>query len=66
MPELNIEPSFVGKNEELKFEVPQELFNLTLNPEDRLDRATARSFSKYLRGTFKGFTNSRKTKYGNG
>lgn len=65
MPELKIEPSFVGKNEDLRFEVPQELFNLKLNPEDRLDRETARKFSKFLRGTFKGFQNSRKTKYGN-
>jgi len=30
MPELNIAPSFVGDNEDLKFEVPQELFNLKL------------------------------------
>ncbi len=60
----NIIPTFVGKNQNLKFIVPQELFKLTL-PEEKIDRETAKRFSKFLRGTFKGFQKARKTKYGN-
>ena len=65
MGKLEIEPTYVGKNEALKFIVPKELFQLNLGPEDRLDRRTAKKFSKYLRGTFKGFQEARKTKYNN-
>jgi hypothetical protein len=57
-------PTYIGKNENLKFVVPQELFKLTL-PEEKIDRETAKKFSKYLRGTFKGFQKARKTKFGN-
>jgi epoxyqueuosine reductase len=60
-----LKPTYIGKNENLKFIVPQELFELTLGPEDKLERDIAQKFSKYLRGTFKGFQLSRKTKYGN-
>jgi len=60
-----VQPTFLGKNENFKFVVPKELFKLSLAPEDKLDRATANKFSKYLRGTFKGFQLATKTKYGN-
>lgn len=62
---VGIEPTYIGKNKEFEFIVPQELFKLSLKPEDMLDHDTARQFSKYLRGTFKGFQNARKSKYGN-
>lgn len=65
MSKVGTEPTFIGKNKNFEFIVPQELFKLSLNPEDMLDHETARQFSKYLRGTFKGFQNARKTKYGN-
>jgi len=60
---VKVKPSFIGKNEHLKFIVPQELFKLELK--EAIDRGLARKFSKYLRGTFKGFQEARKTKYGN-
>lgn len=65
MNDNELEPTYVGKDEDFKFIVPKELFQLSLGPEDRLDRATAKKFSKYLRGTFKGFQDARKTKYNN-
>jgi len=60
-----IEPTFYGNNENLKFIVPKELFNMSVGPAERLDPQIAKKFSKYLRGTFKGFEAARKTKYGN-
>jgi len=65
MSKVGIDPTYVGKNKDFEFIVPQELFKLSLKPEDKLDRDTAKRFSKYLRGTFKGFQSGRKTKYGN-
>ena len=65
MNDIKIEPSFVGKNKNLKFVVPKELFKMNLSSEQTLDRETANTFSKYLRGTFKGFQEARKTKYNN-
>ncbi|MFX1592841.1 MAG: hypothetical protein ACFFB6_14295 [Promethearchaeota archaeon] len=65
MSDAGIEPTYVGKNENLVFVVPKELFNMSLGPAEVLDRETANLFSKYLRGTFKGFQQTRKTKYGN-
>ena len=62
---MGIEPTYIGKNENLIFTVPKELFNMSLGPTEVLDRETAKLFSKYLRGTFKGFNLARKTKYGN-
>ncbi|MBD3253597.1 MAG: hypothetical protein GF383_00810 [Candidatus Lokiarchaeota archaeon] len=64
MVEIEIDPTFIGKNKDFSFEVPQELFKLSL-PEEKIDRKTAMTFSKFLRGTFKGFQKARKTKYGN-
>lgn len=65
MSELGIEPTYVGKNDQLVFIVPKELFTMNLGPAETLDRETAKLFSKYLRGTFKGFQLARKSKYGN-
>ena len=65
MPEIEIEPTYVGKNEKLKFIVPKELFSMSAGPAETIDRELAREFSRYLRGTFKGFQDARKTKYGN-
>ena len=65
MSDAGIEPTYIGKNENLTFIVPKELFNMSLGPAEVLDRESAKLFSKYLRGTFKGFNLARKTKYGN-
>jgi ferredoxin len=65
MSDVGIEPTYVGKNEDLVFIVPKELFSMSAGPIEVLDRETAKAFSKYMRGTFKGFQQARKTKYGN-
>jgi ferredoxin len=65
MPEIKIEPTYVGRNENLKFIIPKELFSMSSGPAETISRDLAKKFSKYIRGTFKGFQNSRKTKYGN-
>ena len=65
MSDVGIEPTYIGKNENLVFTVPKELFNMGLGPAEILDRGSAKLFSKYIRGTFKGFQQARKTKYGN-
>jgi len=65
MPDIEIEPTYVGKNESLKFIVPKELFSMSTGPAETIDRELAKEFSKYIRGTFKGFQDARKTKYGN-
>lgn len=65
MTEIKIKPSYIGNNEDLVFIVPKKLFRMNLSSEEALDRKTANKFSKYLRGTFKGFQEARKTKYGN-
>ena len=65
MSDAGIEPTYIGKNEDLIFIIPQELFNMNLGPAEVLDRENAKLFSRYIRGTFKGFQHARKTKYGN-
>ncbi|MBD3197377.1 MAG: hypothetical protein GF317_20140 [Candidatus Lokiarchaeota archaeon] len=65
MPEIEIEPTFIGKNESLKFIVPKELFSMSTGPAETIDPESAKKFSNYIRGTFKGFQAARKTKYGN-
>lgn len=65
MPDIEIEPTYVGTNENLKFIVPKELFSMNAGPAETIDRNLAKEFSKYIRGTFKGFQDARKTKYGN-
>ena len=65
MTEEKVEPTYVGKNENLVFIVPKELFTMKLNSDQILDHETTKEFSKYLRGTFKGFQEANKTKYNN-
>ncbi|MHA1726356.1 MAG: hypothetical protein ACTSXH_16215 [Promethearchaeota archaeon] len=65
MNEIEIEPTYVGKNEGLVFKVPKGLFSMSAGPIEKLDKEIAKEFSKYIRGTFKGFQEARKTKYGN-
>ena len=57
------EPTLVGSNDDLVFIVPKELFTMKLNPGQKLDPKTAKEFSNYLSGTFKGFQAANKTKY---
>jgi len=66
MEKEKVEPTYIGKNEELVFVVPKELFTMKLSTEQKLDRETAKEYSKYLTGTFKGFQKANKTKYQNG
>jgi len=65
MSDIEVEPTYIGKNENLKFIVPKELFSMNAGPAETISRDLAKEFSKYLRGTFKGFQEARKTKYGN-
>ncbi|MFW9949292.1 MAG: hypothetical protein ACFFKA_04100 [Candidatus Thorarchaeota archaeon] len=65
MSEEKVEPTYVGENENLVFIVPKELFTMKLSSEEKLDRETANTFSKFLTGTFKGFQKANKTKYHN-
>ncbi|MFX1501988.1 MAG: hypothetical protein ACFFDH_13575 [Promethearchaeota archaeon] len=65
MSDAGIEPTYIGKNENLVFVIPNELFNMSLGPAEVLDRESAKLLSNYMRGTFKGFQKARKTKYGN-
>ena len=65
MPEVGIEPTYVGKNENLKFVVPTELFRMRITSDEKVDRETANRFSKYTQDTFKGFQKGRETKFGN-
>ena len=60
-----IKPTYIGNNDGLIFVVPKELFTMKMTPEKKLDPKTAKEFSKYIRQTFKGFQESRKTKDGN-
>ncbi len=65
MSEEEVSPTFIGRNKELVFVVPKELFNLNISSDQVVDRETAKLFSTYLKGTFKGFEEARKTKLGN-
>ncbi len=65
MSELGIEPTYIGKNENLKFIVPTELFRMKLQSDDKIDREISKKYSKYIQDTFNGFQEARKTKYGN-
>ena len=65
MEKEKVEPTFVGQNKDLVFIVPTKLFTMKLEGEN-LDRETAKEYSKYLTGTFKGFKKANKTKYQNG
>jgi len=60
-----LKPTYIGKNEELKFNSDTRFFDLKSTPNDRLSREDARLFSKYTSGTFKTWNLSRQTKYNN-
>lgn len=62
---VGIEPTYIGKNENLKFVVPRELFRMRLQSNEQVDKETANLFGKYIQNTFKGFQKGRETKYGN-
>ena len=63
MTEEGIKPTYVGKNDNLVFIVPKELFSMKMNI--KLEPKLAKEFSDYIRGTFKGFQIANKTKLGN-
>ncbi len=65
MSDVGIEPTYVGKNENLKFIVPTELFKMRLKSDDKIDSKISDKYSEYIQETFKGFQEARKTKYGN-
>jgi len=67
MSELGIEPTYIGKNEKLKFIVPAELFRMRLqsSSSDKIDPEVSKTYNKYIQDTFTGFQEARKTKYGN-
>lgn len=65
MSELGIEPTYIGKNESLKFIVPTELFRMRLQSVDKIDPEISKKYSKYIQETFNGFQEARKTKFGN-
>jgi ferredoxin len=65
MSEVGIEPTYIGKNENLKFIVPTELFRMRLQSVEKIDSEISKKYSKYIQETFKGFQEARKTKYGN-
>jgi epoxyqueuosine reductase len=65
MEKEKVEPTFIGQNKDLVFVVPTKLFTMKLEGEN-LERETAKEYSKYLTGTFKGFKKANKTKYQNG
>jgi ferredoxin len=63
MSDMEIEPTYKGKNEGLVFIVPKELFTMKMGK--KIDREVAKEFSGYAMGTFKGFQLATKTKLGN-
>ncbi|MBY8985026.1 MAG: hypothetical protein KGD65_08165 [Candidatus Lokiarchaeota archaeon] len=65
MTEVGIESSYIGKNENLKFVAPTELFRMRLQSDDKIDSEISQKYSTYIQNTFKGFQEARKTKYGN-
>ena len=65
MSDVGIEPTYVGKSENLKFIVPTELFKMRLKSDDKIDSKISDKYSEYIQETFKGFQEARKTKYGN-
>lgn len=62
MSEVGIEPTYIGKNENLKFIVPQELFRMKLqsNDGDKIDPEISKRYNKYIQETFSGFQEASK------
>ena len=52
MSEVGIEPTYIGKNENLKFIVPQELFRMKLRSDGKIDQKTSELYNKYIQDTF--------------
>lgn len=65
MSDVGIEPTYIGKNENLKFVVPQELFRMRLQSNEKIDLEISKIYNTYIQETFIGFQEARKTKYGN-
>lgn len=65
MSEIGIDPTYIGKNEDLVFFISEEMQSMNSGPIEILDQESAKLFSKYMRGIYKGFQQTRKTKYGN-
>ena len=65
MPDIEIEPTYIGKNEGLVFVVPTELFKMKPDSEQKVDPKIAKEFNKYVRDTFKGFQLAAKSRLGN-
>ncbi|MFX1344067.1 MAG: hypothetical protein ACFFBC_04170 [Promethearchaeota archaeon] len=65
MSDVGIEPTYVGKNENLKFIVPTELFGMRMKSDVKIDSEITKKYNTYIQETFKGFQEAKKTKYGN-
>ncbi|MFW9873378.1 MAG: hypothetical protein ACFFG0_09765 [Candidatus Thorarchaeota archaeon] len=65
MSDVGIEPTYIGKNENLKFIVPEELFRMRLQSANKIDDAISKKYNRYIQETINGFQEARKTKYGN-
>jgi hypothetical protein len=63
MPDMEIEPTYKGKNKGLVFKVPTELFSIRLGKE--IDPELKKEFYRYAKGTFKGLQLAIKTISGN-
>ncbi|MCP4760507.1 MAG: hypothetical protein GY870_01920 [archaeon] len=59
-----IQPTYTGKNPNCQFNGNPDLFILTPQPGEVLDRVTAKLFSRSVRNTFKTWDFSRDSKYG--
>jgi len=44
MSDVGIEPTYIGKNEDLVFIVPKELFSMNAGPPEVIDREIAKVF----------------------
>ena len=60
-----MKPTYIGKNEGLKFNSDTRFFNFTSSQGEKLSREDARLFIEYINGTFKTWNLSRQTKYNN-
>jgi hypothetical protein len=55
MSETGIEPTYIGKNENLKFVVPQKLFTMRIKPTEEVDPDITKLYNRYLQETLVGF-----------
>jgi epoxyqueuosine reductase len=61
--EVSIDPTYTGHNEGCVFVVPAKLLQMKL--QGTVPQADVKAFAQYINGTFVGFDQSRKTKFGN-